>query len=332
MKIKHILLALLLLIVFIPTFLYVFSLDLSKKHSKKISQLALYPSNTDTGQFRLKANGLEFVVRVAGMQNKGKCVILLHGFPESSIMWENIMVKLAQEGYRVLAFDQRGYSPNARPSKIEDYELNKLSEDVLAVAKAVGFERFHLVGHDWGAVVGWKVVMDNPNLIDTWTALSIPHIGAFFDGVVNDSIQKKRSGYFKFFKTPFLPEFLLTYRNQKNMKGLLAALPKKDFDETISILAEQGALTAELNWYRAMNVEEYAKNKTFSKKITTPTLFIWGKKDLVIAEKVIKNQEIYFDSNLKTIALNTGHNLVQQQEKEVFDAILAHWKKKNSLT
>lgn len=328
MKLKTILYSLLALVIITPILLYVGSLDWSKKHTEKASNLPLFSKNTKDGVYRLPVNGYEFVVRVAGMNNTGEAVILLHGFPESSLMWESLIQKTAQAGYKVVAFDQRGYSPNARPSGIEAYHLNQLSSDVLAVAKQVGFEKFHLLGHDWGAAVGCKTVMENPSKILTWTALSIPHIGAFFNGVLNDTVQRKRSGYFKMFQKPIFPEFLLTYLGQKTLKGLLAKLPAQQREEYLSILAEPGALTAELNWYRAMDVEGFVKNKTFEKPITCPSLFIWGKKDFVIAESVINNQIPYFKNSLTMLPLDAGHNLIQEKEQEVTDAVLKHWKTK----
>jgi pimeloyl-ACP methyl ester carboxylesterase len=330
MKLKTILYSLLALVIFAPIVLYVGSLDWSRKHTEIVSNLPLFSKNAADGLYRLPANGYEFVVRVAGMNNTGKAVILLHGFPESSLMWESLIKKTAQAGYKVVAFDQRGYSPNARPSGVEAYHLNQLSSDVLAVANRVGFEKFHLLGHDWGAAVGCKTVMENPTKILTWTALSIPHIGAFFNGVINDTTQRKRSGYFKLFQKPILPEFLLTYFGQKTLKGFLEKLPVQQKEEYLSILAEPGALTAELNWYRAMDVESFVKNKTFEKPINCPTLFIWGKKDFVIAESVIMNQTPYFKNSLTVLPLDAGHNLIQEKEQEVTDAVLKHWKTKTN--
>ena len=118
--------------------------------------LPSYATADNEGEFRLAANGYEFLIRVAGMNNAGPAVILLHGFPETSLMWKPLLEKAAREGYRVVAFDQRGYSPQARPKEVAAYQIDSLVQDVLAVADQVGFDTFHLVGHDWGAGVGRK--------------------------------------------------------------------------------------------------------------------------------------------------------------------------------
>ena len=114
----------------------------------------------------IQINGMTYTVREAGMDNKGELVILLHGFPECSIIWEKTMEKLSDLGYRCLAPDQRGYSEGARPDGYENYAVNILADDVAAFAKKAGYDgQFHLVGHDFGAVVGWTAVAMYPELI-----------------------------------------------------------------------------------------------------------------------------------------------------------------------
>ena len=107
----------------------------------------------ETGEVR--ANGMVFTCRRAGPAT-GEPVILLHGFPETSHMWSGLLPALAAAGYRCIAPDQRGYSEGARPEGVEHYATTALVADVLAIADAEGFDRFHLIGHDWGAVVGWR--------------------------------------------------------------------------------------------------------------------------------------------------------------------------------
>ncbi len=105
----------------------------------------------------IEANGMTFRARTAG--ESGEPVILLHGFPETSHMYIPLMERLAAEGYRCLAPDQRGYSPGARPEGVENYRYLKLAEDIRGFADAMGAERFHLVGHDWGAGAGWALCL-----------------------------------------------------------------------------------------------------------------------------------------------------------------------------
>ena len=83
----------------------------------------------------------------------------------------------------MVAFDQRGYSPLARPENLDSYQISEITKDMFAVADVIGAEEFHLIGHDWGAVVGWSAVLSNPSRITSWTALSFPHPAAFGDSL-----------------------------------------------------------------------------------------------------------------------------------------------------
>lgn len=313
-------------IVLIPCYNYFGSIDWAKKHSKRIAELPVFQETDDTGEFRLQIGELEFLIRVVGMQNEGPAVILLHGFPESSIMWTDALKEAAKEGYRVIAFDQRGYSPGARPKGAENYHIKALTNDVLAVADQLDFEAFHLVGHDWGAVVSWNVAMEYPKRLRSLTALAIPHTGVFFDAVLNHLEQQKRSGYMKMFQKPFLVEYKFMAHEQEFFKQMMGDNPKDHLEEYLAIQSEYGATTAALNWYRALNIEEIVSQKTYMKKITTPTLYIWGSEDMVIAPAIIPQQKAYMEGPYKEVVLPTGHALIQTQTDTIISAILSHFK------
>lgn len=320
------LLLLLFFLVSIPAYRYFGSIDWTKKHSAKIAALPLLSQTDNTGSFRLPVGDFEFLVRVAGLQNEGPAVILLHGFPESSIMWMDLLDEANKKGYRVVAFDQRGYSPGARPTGVSNYEMDDLTADVMAVANQVGFDTFHLVGHDWGALIGWNVVMKHEDRIHTWASLSIPHIGVFFDGVQNNPEQQKRSGYFKMLQMPILPEYKFIASHQQFFKQMMANSPKEYLAEYVALQAEWGACTAMLNWYRAMDVEQIATSKKYEKIVNRPTLFIWGTEDGVIAPAIIPQQKALINAPYREIALATGHGLIQSEPDTVIREILDHFK------
>ena len=92
----------------------------------------------------------------------GEVVVLLHGFPQNRHSWRLVTPALVAAGYRVLAPDQRGYSPGARPAGRRAYVTRELVDDVVALIDAAGAERVHLVGHDWGALVAWALGLQAP--------------------------------------------------------------------------------------------------------------------------------------------------------------------------
>ena len=112
----------------------------------------------------IQANGMTFTCRTAGPAD-GEPVILLHGFPETSHMWTALLPVLAEAGYHCIAPDQRGYSAGARPEGVDQYATTTLVSDVMAIADAAGFDRFHLIGHDWGGFVAWAMPILHPDRV-----------------------------------------------------------------------------------------------------------------------------------------------------------------------
>jgi pimeloyl-ACP methyl ester carboxylesterase len=138
---------------------------------------------------------------------EAEAIILLHGYPQSSASWRSVSPGLAAAGYRVLAPDQRGYSPGARPTGRRAYVMGELVGDILALADQAGIDRFHLVGHDWGGAVAWALGTDHPDRLHTLTVLSTPHPRALLRSM-STSIQALRSWYMGLFQVPRLPEWL----------------------------------------------------------------------------------------------------------------------------
>ncbi|MEO0997373.1 MAG: alpha/beta hydrolase [Pseudomonadota bacterium] len=321
---KVLLTAALVLLVAVPAALYLGSYDWSRQHSASVSRLPVWSARSGDGEYRIEAGGFEFRVRVAGMDNDGPAILLLHGFPETSLMWQPLLSAAAGRGFRAAAFDQRGYSPGARPEAVEQYHLSHLSGDAIAVADALGFQRFHLVGHDWGAAVGWYTAARVPARIESYSALAIPHLEAFFDAVQNDPVQRERSAYFDFNRRPFVPEFVAMFAGQRILKRLLQSLPAAQRTEYLGLLAEPGALTAALNWYRAMDIAELREDPLVTAATVVPTLFLWGERDVVVVPAAIESQRLNIDAPYEARRLDAGHALIQQQPAAVIDAVLGH--------
>ena len=150
------------------------------------------------------ASGLAFDCRFGGasLDNPVGNVMLLHGFPEWSDMYMPLMRLLANEGYKSVACNQRGYSPGAAPDNVADYNYNVLRDDVFNIADAVNFTgQFHLVGHDHGAALGFYAAASprGEARILSYSSLSIPHLAAFADGLFGptaDIEQQIASQYF----------------------------------------------------------------------------------------------------------------------------------------
>jgi pimeloyl-ACP methyl ester carboxylesterase len=200
---------------------------------------------------RYEADGMVFDVTDAGPSD-GEVIVLLHGFPASPACWDGVVPLLADAGYRVLAPDQRGYSPGARPPGRRAYALDRLAGDVVALADAAGAGKVHVVGHDLGAVVAWCLAAWHPELLFSVTSLGTPHGQAFLRSLVS-STQALQSWYIFFFQLPGLPELGFTGVGRPIVRRILrrSGLGDAHLDRYLSALAQPGAATAALNWYRA---------------------------------------------------------------------------------
>lgn len=152
-------------------------------------------------------------------------------------------------GYHAIAVDQRGYSPGARPSAVEDYTVDKLSSDALGFADFFGAQRFHLVGHDWGGAVAWVTAAHGPERLTTLTVLSTPHPDALSAALQSDPDQQKRSAYFQLFRArDHAAERALLADDAKLLRGAyMGKVPVADVDANVRRFEGDGTLTAALN-------------------------------------------------------------------------------------
>lgn len=266
----------------------------------------------------IKIDDMIYTVREAGMENKGDLVIFLHGFPESSIIWEETMKKCASKGYRCIAPDQRGYSQGARPEGYENYAVKTLAEDVFKLA---GTEEIHLVGHDFGAVVGWTAVAMHPERIKSWTALSVPYWPAYFWAIQNDPEQQKKGAYVKMFQEPGKPEQILAADNYAALRKLWTGFDEKIINEYLGIFSSENALTSVVNWYRALFMVDSGIQYG---DVHTPTMFIWGNQDLAIGRAGVEKSHEYMKGEYQFKELNAGHWLTEFNEPEISDLIINH--------
>lgn len=220
-------------------------------------------------------DGIRFDVTDTGPAN-GRVAIMLHGFPEDRFSWSAMTSPLVDAGYRVLAPDQRGYSPSAPPSGRRAYRLQELTADVLALADTAGAERFDLVGHDWGSLVAWALAHRHPERVRSLCALSVPHPRAMRHAMTR-STQALRSLYVLSFQLPRLPEHLLARGGGRFLADGLqrSGLDRATAQRFASRAAEPMSMTGPLNWYRAIPLDL----GSLPGPVTVPTLFVWGDRE-----------------------------------------------------
>ena len=223
----------------------------------------------------VELDGLAFDVDVDG-PGDGPTAVLLHGFPQDRRSWREVRRRLHPLGVRTVAFDQRGYAPTARPADDAAYTLDRLAGDVVGVADALGLERWHVVGHDWGGAVAWALGSRAPRGLASVTSLSTPHPSAMA-WAVRHADQARRSRYMRLFASSAGPRVLggagaLGLRGLFAGSGLRASLAGPYVQRARS---DPGWLDAALAWYRANSVA----TPGVVGSVALPTLFAWGDAD-----------------------------------------------------
>ncbi len=266
-------------------------------------------------------DGLTFDVRDLGPTD-GEVVVLLHGYPESKESWDEVAPRLTDAGYRVLAPDQRGYSPGARPRGRRAYALDRLMGDVLALADAVGAARFHVVGHDWGGVVAWGLGTHHGDRLASLTSLTTPHPSAFARSLWT-STQLLRSWYVLFYQLPVLPEL-----------GAATSVGRRLFHRTLvrsglsaeradRYLARQqsGAAGPSINWYRGIPFAPPAALKV----VDVPTLYVYAGGDFALGRAAAEDTRRYVGEDYRyEVIEGASHWLPEQSADEITPMILGH--------
>lgn len=276
---------------------------------------------------QLTVGDLTFDLRTAGNESN-ETVILLHGFPETSHMWIPLMMDLIKEGFYCIAPNQRGYSRDAKPRGKKNYTIDKLGEDIIQISKALNSDKFHLIGHDWGAAIGWYLSHQYPELLLSWSALSVPHLQAFGEAIVSDPMQKRMSAYIRHFQLPWLPEFNIKKQDHKLFKRLWKNSSKDEQEDYLSVFREHGTVTAALNYYRGnYRMLKSAGTTTVLGDVHVPTLFIWGEADPAVGYYSVAKCQDHVKGDYNFVKVKGGHWLVQTNYEEVASSVINHLKK-----
>jgi pimeloyl-ACP methyl ester carboxylesterase len=238
----------------------------------------------------IDGNGVNLHVRAAGPSD-GPLVVLLHGFPEFWYGWRHQIAPLAEAGYRVVVPDQRGYNLSDAPPRVSAYDLGLLTADVRRLIDAAGRENAHVVGHDWGAMVAWRLAMTHPGWIRRLGILNVPHPRIYRRTVRTSPSQFLRSLYVLFFQLPVLPEWLLGRNDGKGLALLLRWSSHRDTFSADDLAAYRrawrrpGRTRGMLHWYRAA-VRRGARGEQSDGEIEVPTLVLWGAQDAALSQQM----------------------------------------------
>src|SRR5687768_1272911 len=275
---------------------------------------------------------LEFDIRgvrihaVAAGPADGPLVVLLHGFPEFWYGWRHQILPVAAAGFRVVAPDQRGYNRSGKPEGVAAYQLDELAADVAGLIEACGRESADVVGHDWGGVVAWWTALKHPACVRRLVVLDAPHPVAARKYARRHWRQILRSWYIGFFQVSRLPERLLSLRGFAPLQRLMtrSAAPgifsADDLSAYRQAWSQPGALTAMVNWYRALR---NFRAGSIDLRVRQKTLILWGDRDRFLAFGLAEASARFCDDARIIRVERASHWLQHERPRRVTAEILA---------
>ena len=262
-------------------------------------------------------------------------VILLHGFPELSESWRDVLPILAAAGLHAVAPDLRGYGKTDKPSG--GYDLDTLAGDVAALIEHVSpDEPVHLVGHDWGGAVAYHVAAFHPSKVRTLAVVNCPHPGVMARRMWRPA-QLRRSWYMFFFQLPFLPERVLASDEGRRVPKLMrrtmvdsSRLTPERSEPYARNFSDLHAAKCALAYYRQMfrGVLSPRGAKTLFSgypRIEAPFRLVWGSEDVALGKALTVGLDPYFALPPEVDYLDgVGHFAPIEAPERVAESLLAH--------
>lgn len=225
-------------------------------------------------------------------QGEGDLVVLLHGCPEFWYSWRYQIPSLARY-FKVVVPDLRGYNESDKPT--QGYDFDTLSNDIQGLIASLGYQRAHIVGHDWGGAIAWHLAHHAPQWLQTLTVLNAPHPKNLWQEITGNIDQLSKSWYFLAMQLPGLPEWILQnnlstfvtnfFRGLATRKG---AFTSENHQIYQAALAKPGVISAVVQCYRYLFSPQtwWQNHRQWSHPISVPTLVLWGEDDSFWSQKM----------------------------------------------
>ena len=202
--------------------------------------------------------------------------------------------------------------------------MDRLAGDVLALADTAGWDRFDLVGHDWGGVVAWYLASRFPDRIRTVSVASTPHPAAFAKAMRKG--QALKSWYMAVFQLPWLPETVLGARGGAAATRMFGSSGAKDAAEMGRLLSDRDTATGAINWYRAMRL----RHAPGAGRVRVPSLYVWSTGDVALGRVAAELTGDYVDADYTFLVLDgASHWIPDECPDEFAAAILTHLDRPN---
>jgi len=271
-------------------------------------------------------------MRIARAGQGDPLVVMLHGFPECWYSWRHQLRALAPY-CECAAPEMRGYGETDAPHGVANYRIEKLVDDVAGLVETLGRKRAVIVGHDWGGAVAWATALIRPEIVERLCVMNCPHLAKFLTNIRSNPRQMLRSWYMAFFQIPFLPDAMLRMRGAAMVASAIrssafnkAAFTDDDLEYFRNAFRHRYAATAAINYYRAlMRRDFFAKppaDHWLTRKISAPTLLIWGEHDVALGKELTYGMEDLFTGPFAIKYIPDSGHWVQQEKPDLVNQYL----------
>jgi pimeloyl-ACP methyl ester carboxylesterase len=260
----------------------------------------------------------------------GPLVVLLHGFPEFWYGWRHQIDGLAAAGFRVVAPDMRGYNLSSKPDGVAAYDLDRLAADVRDLIAERGEERACVAGHDWGGATAWSVAMNHPDAVARLAILNAPHPRRLLDALRRPD-QLARSWYMGAFQLPWLPERLVRADGWRFLRfgfehdARPGAFSRDDIERYVEAWSQPGAITAMINYYRALPRQSPTRAVARIRPVLAPTRVIWGEQDRYLSSALAEPPRDDVPNLDRVVRLPESSHWVQHDEPARVTELLAEF-------
>ncbi|MEW6776647.1 MAG: alpha/beta hydrolase [Bdellovibrionota bacterium] len=274
-------------------------------------------------------------------EGEGPLVLCLHGFPDGNRSFREQMPALAAAGYKAVAPFLRGYEPSSQP-KDGGYHVVRLAEDVIGWLDDLKADKVHIVGHDWGAIVGYAACTLAPQRFKSLTTIAVPHLRRMNAGIREHPGQLRNSWYMLFFQLRGFADFAVERQDFAFIERLWRDwspgwnYPKEEMDEVKKAFRQPGVLKAALGYYRALFdlISPAAREsiRLTSAKVQVPTLALTGETDGCMDTRLYDAvmYESDFPKGLKMERLAGAGHFLHQEKPDKVNPLIVEWIKKHS--
>lgn len=260
----------------------------------------------------------------------GPPLLLLHGYPQTHVMWHKIAPRLAED-FSVVVADLRGYGDSGKPpgdSQHLNYSKRAMAQDQVEVMQQLGYETFRVAGHDRGARVSHRMALDHPQRVTQLALLDIIPTHKMFS-TVNKEMATNTYHWFFLIQPYDFPErmigasadYFLRHRFQRG-PGASEAFLKEAVDEYARCFCDPAAIHATCEDYRAgASIDLVHDEADMEKKVTCPLLALWSARGYVGRTHDVLQVWRERATDVRGQSLPCGHHLPEEMPNETYAAL-----------